>query len=169
MGHMVVLGVTHNVQGAEKWCGRRLDDSQYRTVLGRLLDGKDFVFEEATGLGPRTAEKLSLERLGPGRYLDVDPAVEQRPTYGIPKDTGGQSLIDACDPETDSLYTELIDPHSVREKLWLQRIQERTFGNGLLVCGFLHSLSMSFRLQSAGYTVEATFCYLPWRRFCRSL
>jgi hypothetical protein len=66
------------------------------------------------------------------------------------------------------LYSELIDPHSARERLWLQRIQERSFGNGLLVCGFLHALSMSFRLQSAGYTVEA-FCYLPWRRFCRCL
>ena len=71
-------------------------------MLRTLLNAKDFVFEEATGLGPTTAEGLSLKRLGPGRYLDVDPAVEQRDDYGISKDTDGQSAIDPCDAETDS-------------------------------------------------------------------
>jgi len=163
---ITVLGTCHNVQGAERWHGRKLDDTQYRVVLERLVDESDFVFEEATGLGPTTAERLSAPRLGAGHYLDLDPPLDQRFAFGLAERTGDQSPIDPCDPNTDFCNSELVDPHARRENLWLHTIEEKTFDNGLLVCGFLHTLSMSFRLQSVGYTVRA-FHYMPWNKFCQ--
>src|SRR6266849_2208533 len=60
IGQIVVFGVCHDVQGAAKWRGRRINDTQYRTLLRKLFRHRDFIFEEATGLGPTTAEILSL-------------------------------------------------------------------------------------------------------------
>jgi hypothetical protein len=162
---IVVFGVCHDVQGAANWRGRRINDAQYKTVLRRLFRRRDFIFEEATGMGPTTAEILALETFGPAHYLDVDPAIEQRSAFNIAQ-TGQSHPIDPYDPETDSLNEEFIEPQRTRESLWLSKIREISFKNGLLICGFVHTLSMSFRLQSAGYTVEARF-YLPWRGFCR--
>ena len=59
-----------------------------------------------------------------------------------------------------------MDVHATREELWLRRIQEQVFEDALFVCGELHLLSISFRLRSAGYSVEA-FHYMPWQDLCR--
>ena len=166
MTQMIVLGTWHDVQGAQKRTSRRLDDTEYKKVLERLLAGRDFVFEEATGLGPTTAEHYALDRMGAGHYLDVDPALADRRAYGISEQTGVSVPINPGDPESESCNSEHVGDQSTRECVWLQRIQEKTFESGLLVCGFLHMLSMSFRLVGAGYAVEAHH-YTPWQKFCQ--
>lgn len=114
------------------------------------MQGRDFLFEEATGLGPTTAEVRCNEPLGPAHYLDVDPAVEHRAAYEITENTGEPCYVRPCDPDGFTYNSELIKPQGVRENLWLHRIREKEFENGLLVCGFLHTLSMSFKLLRAG-------------------
>jgi hypothetical protein len=166
MSQMVVLGTWHDIQGAQKRTGRRLDDTEYKKVLERLLPGRDFVFEEATGLGPTTAAHLALDRIGAGHYLDVDPALAERWAYGISEQTGVSVPINPGDLESECCNSERVEDQSRRECVWLQRIQEKTFESGLLVCGFLHVLSMSFRLVEAGYAVEAHH-YTPWQKFCQ--
>lgn len=70
-GHVIVLATHHELQGAEKRFGN-VDDPLYAELLEELVDaqGLDFIFEEATGLGPTIAEKLSQAELGTERYLD---------------------------------------------------------------------------------------------------
>ncbi len=162
---ITVLGTCHDVQGAEKWKGLRLDDAQYKTVLKRLLRGCDFVFEEASGLGPTTLERWCVDRMGADHYLDVDPAVVDRPKFGIDR-TGECYPIDASFQNTDFLCSEYVKPQAARERLWLRRIKKASFNKAIFVCGHLHMLSMSFRLRARGYEVEAS-CYIPWRAFCR--
>ena len=62
--HVTLLGTSHRLQGAEK-SKFNIDDPIYTVVVDRLMQGKDFIFEEATGLGPTTAEKLAHSKLGP--------------------------------------------------------------------------------------------------------
>lgn len=166
MSKMVVLGIWHDIQGAPKRTNRRLDDTEYKKVLERFLLGRDFVFEEATGLGPTTAAHLTLDRIGAGHYLDVDPALPERWAYGISEHTGVSAPINPGDPESECCNSERVEDQFRRECVWLERIQEKTFESGLLVCGFLHVLSMSFRLVQAGYAVEAHH-YTPWQKFCQ--
>src|SRR5580765_382909 len=61
---VTVLATLHVVQGAEKRVGNVLDPV-YVALLEKLMlsEGVDFIFEEASGLGPTIAEKLALERL----------------------------------------------------------------------------------------------------------
>jgi hypothetical protein len=157
--HVTVFGTSHRVQGVENF-KFKIDDPTYPVVIDRLLRGKDFVFEEATGLGPTTAEKLVDSKLGPGFYLDVDPSVANRHNYEI-GETGRGEPIQPSGPSTDTLNYEFDEEQEKREALWLQRIGEYQFNDALLICGYLHLLSMSFRLRAAGYDVEACY-YLPF-------
>ena len=145
MAHIVVFGTCHNVQGAQKWQGRGLDDAQYKVALGQLFEGKDFIFEEATGLGPTTAETLTLNCLGAEHYLDIDPPVDQRNAYGLADHSGNSQPIDPYDPLTDFLNEEPAGQQSIRETLWIRRVQEKTFQNGLLLEDRLSSRSICGR------------------------
>jgi len=51
--------------------------------------------------------------------------------------------------------------HVVREELWVARVRAQRFDSALFVCGFLHTLSLSFRLQAAGFLVPGTRYYMP--------
>ena len=84
---VVILGTTHEVQNGEKYW-RRVDDPHFKSLLDLLVaeDGIVFIFEEATKLGPTTAEKLALT-WGPECYLDVDPPRDERLNFGIPENT----------------------------------------------------------------------------------
>ena len=55
----------------------------YVALLNKLMisEGVDFIFEEASGLGPTIAEKLALEQLAFGHYVDIDPARNDRPDF----------------------------------------------------------------------------------------
>jgi len=163
---ITIFGTCHDVQGAEKWPGRKLDDAVYKRLLSTRFNEKDFLFEEAAGLGPTTAERLAEKRLGAGHYLDVDPSAASRKEHGIAEKTSDTWPIEPCNEYTDFESQQFVDEHAKREESWVRRIQETRFENGLFVCGEIHTLSMSFRLRSAGYSVEA-FHYMPYQEMCR--
>lgn len=162
---VIVLGTTHELQGAEKNL-RSVDDPLYRLLLNQLIaeDGLDFIFEEATGLGPTTAEKLSLT-LGPNRYLDVDPPRDKREKFGIPSNTNEPFMLGSPvgSPPivafADRLFHEV---HAKREQFWLQQMMNQEFKKSLMICGQNHTLSFAFRLQAANFTVK-TVTYAPVR------
>jgi hypothetical protein len=157
-----VLGTSHRLQGARKAkLVRHVDDPDYRRYLEDQLRGGrfDFVFEEATESGPTIAEELTRRFLGDGHYLDVDPHPDNRARFGIPR------LREDCTPIPDSdggfVQQEDLDGQEEREKLWVRRVQGQSFDFALLICGYLHTLSLSFRLRSAGLSVMQTSVYMP--------
>src|ERR1700676_779933 len=92
--HVTVFGVSHRIQGAPTRVAN-IDDPSYEVLIRRFLEleRKDFVFEEASGLGPTFAEKVAIETLGSGKYRDVDPSRDERPKYEIAEDTGRSEPI----------------------------------------------------------------------------
>jgi hypothetical protein len=88
-----VLAVPHQLQGSG-FVGYINDPSYERLVSNYLLDGCDFVFEEASGRQASTARDLTVKRLGSERYLDFDPPPTDRPKYGIPATCAGGGPID---------------------------------------------------------------------------
>jgi hypothetical protein len=154
---VVVLGTTHELQNAKK-NPRRIDDPQYRELLDLLIveDGIDFLFEEATGLGPTTAEKVAL-KFGPNRYLDVDPARNDRQKFGIPESTNGHIFLGSpvASPPTHASAERIFhEVHAIRERFWLQQITKRDFSKALMICGMNHTLSLAFRLRDANFDVK---------------
>jgi len=123
-------------------------------------DGIDFIFEEATGLGPTTAEKLSLT-LGPDRYLDVDPPRNEREKFGIPENTNQPIPLGspfAFPPTAVSADRVFHDAHAKREEFWLQQITKQDFKKALMICGQNHTLSFAFRLCAANFDVKTFTC-----------
>jgi hypothetical protein len=163
-GHITILGTSHDIQVK----GRKfsIDDRAYPKVIDLLLFDKDFVFEEATGFGPTIAETKMTEKMGPGHYLDIDPALRDRAKHGIGDTSGPSAVIDHMVPSDGWLYGENVSEQAKREEVWLQRIRERQFHRAVLVCGYLHLLSMAFRLHLAGFRVEAYY-YMPYDKLCR--
>ena len=68
--NITVFGTVHQIQGAEKASWRQIEDPEYVKLVNRFLGGKDFVFEEASELGPTKAERLTD---GPGARLPCAP------------------------------------------------------------------------------------------------
>ena len=161
---VTILGTVHEVQGAENYRRRKVEDPAYLELVRRLLVDKDFVFEEASRLGPTKAEQLVREQLGSDHYLDVDPHASERQAYGI-GETGCQYLIDPNSGSTDSYQQEFESEQSKRENLWLDRVKEVNFANALLICGYLHTLSMGYKLRTAEFKVE-TWTYVPYFKLC---
>jgi hypothetical protein len=159
---VTILGTLHQLQGAEKAVWKKIDDPTYEKVVKQLLIGKDFLFEEASELGPTTAERLAWTELGADHYQDVDPHRDKREALGIHQ-TGGWNPIEPWNPDTDKLGFEFASEHAKREGLWMGKIGERAFAKALFICGCLHTLSMSFRLLSVGYEIE-TFHYMPYKK-----
>jgi hypothetical protein len=60
---VIVLGTHHELQGSKRRPGN-IDDPLYEELIVHLIANQtiDFVFEEATGLGPTTAERLSVKQ-----------------------------------------------------------------------------------------------------------
>jgi hypothetical protein len=160
---VTVLATLHVVQGAEKRFGN-VHDPMYVALLEKLMISErvDFIFEEASGLGPTIAEKLALERLAFGHYVDIDPARNERMDFGIPANSSEPHMIGAP-PSVAFANWQILDVHTKREELWLQRMQQRKFASALVICGLVHLLSFSFRLQSAKFSVQA-INYANWQR-----
>jgi hypothetical protein len=167
---VTLFGTIHQIQGAEKARPPQIDDPAYLTLVGRFMEDKDFVFEEASGLGPTKAERLALEKLGPGRYQDVDPPVDPKTgtrwPYGIGL-TGESFPIQPCMVLSDFYRVEYIEPQDMRETLWTVKIVETDFTNALFICGELHTLSMAFRLRSVGIRIVEAWNYVPYLKLCR--
>jgi hypothetical protein len=159
---VAVLGTTHEVQNGEKYW-RRVDDPHFKPLLDMLVaeDTIDFIFEEATRLGPTIAEKLALT-WGPDRYLDVDPPREERLKFGIPENTNQPiSLGSPFDsPPAISADRAFHEAHAKREEHWLRQIMKQDFKKALMVCGQNHALSFAFRLSAANFNVK-TITYAP--------
>jgi hypothetical protein len=160
---VVLFGTSHRLQGAVK--GRfNVDDPTYAELIERLISEQqiDFILEEATGLGPTTAEKIALCHWGQNHYLDVDPSKQERPEHDVKAQTGEVLLLDPEDPQKskDFAYWEHVEDHIKREELWLRRIQDASFTRALMICGAAHLLSFSFRLRSAALDVKALY-YMP--------
>jgi hypothetical protein len=154
----------YDLQGAEKALHRKIvHDPTYLVLVSQLIDDKDFVFEEASGMGPTKAERLALSQLGPGHHLDVDPHPDKKLELGI-GETGTCREIEPSSP--DPLVNEFHREQAKREELWIKTIAERKWHNALFICGYLHALSMAFRLDRAGYEVE-TCVYIPYGKLCR--
>jgi hypothetical protein len=160
---VTVLATLHVVQGAEKRIGN-VHDPMYVALLKKLMlsEGVDFIFEEASGLGPTIAEKLALEELAFGHYLDIDPARGDRQDYGIPAHSSEPHMIGEP-PSVAFANWQVLDVHARREELWLKRMQEHTFQSALVIVGLVHLLSFSFRLQEAQFFVQA-INYANWQR-----
>src|SRR6202167_14922 len=152
---VTVLATVHVIQGAEKRLGN-VHDPMYVELLNKLLvsEGVDFIFEEASGLGPTIAEKLALEQLAFGHYVDIDPARGERLEYGIPANSSEPNMI-GSPPTVSFANWQILDVHAKREELWLARMRPRRFQSALVICGLVHLLSFAFRLQAANFSVQA--------------
>jgi len=161
--HVTVLATLHVIQGAEKRVGN-VHDPVYVALLNKLLvsEGVDFIFEEASGLGPTIAEKLALEQLAFGHYVDIDPARSDRPDFGIPANASEPNMI-GTPPTVAFANWQILEVHAKREELWLKRMQQHEFQSALVICGLVHLLSFAFRLQNAKYSVQA-INYANWQR-----
>jgi hypothetical protein len=160
---VTVLATLHVTQGAEKRHGN-VHDPMYVALLHKLMisEGVDFIFEEASGLGPTIAEKLALEELAFGHYLDIDPARSDRPEFGIPVNSSEPNMIGA--PPTAAFANwQILSVHAKREELWVKRMQQHGFQSALVICGLVHLLSFAFRLQDAKFSVQA-INYANWQR-----
>jgi len=160
---VTVLATLHVFQGAEKRLGN-VHEPVYLELLNKLMlsEQVDFIFEEASGLGPTIAEKLALEKLPFGHYVDIDPARNDRPAFGIPFSSAEPNMI-GNPPTVAFANWQILDVHARREKLWVERIQQRRFESALAICGLVHLLSFAFRLQEANYSVQA-INYANWQR-----
>ena len=160
---VTVLATLHVIQGAEKRLGN-VHDPNYVALLNKLIASErvDFIFEEASGLGPTIAEKLALEELGFGRYLDIDPAREERTELGIPARSSEPHMI-GTPPTVAFANWQILEVHAKREELWVKRMQQHEFESALVICGLVHLLSFAFRLQTAGYSAQA-INYANWQR-----
>ena len=140
-----------------------VDDPDYSDLLDRLIKDKnlDFVFEEATGLGPTIAEQLTGSSLGPNHYLDVDPPCDDRHKYGI-FSTSRPYPVDPDDLESykHSPSCEGVEQQGIKEGIWLERIRTKEFSRAVMICGYLHTLSFALRLRTAEFDVKA-LSYMP--------
>jgi hypothetical protein len=134
----------------------------YLPLLRQLIaeDKLDFIFEEATGLGPTIAQNLSLNELGANRYLDVDPSRENRERFGIPADTNDPLMIGS--PMTIAAFYDTVfhEVHAKREVFWIREMRKQQFDKALIIVGQNHTLSFAFRLLDENFAVK-TFTYAP--------
>jgi len=160
---VTVLATLHILQGAEKRVGN-VHDPMYLALLHKLMgsEGVDFIFEEASGLGPTIAEKLALEKLAFGHYVDFDPARGERAEFGIPANSNEPHMIGEP-PSVAFANWQLLEAQAKREALWIRRMQQHEFRSALVICGLVHLLSFSFRLQEAKFSVQA-INYANWQR-----
>jgi len=138
MPRVTVLATLHVLQGAEKRVGN-VHDPMYLALLNKLMisESVDFIFEEASGLGPTIAEKLALERLAFGHYVDLDPARGERAEFGIPTNSSEPNMI-GSPPTVAFANWQVLEVHAKREELWLKRMQQRKFESSLVICGLVH-------------------------------
>jgi hypothetical protein len=162
----VVLAVPHQIQGPG--FQSYIKDPSYKLLVKNLMqsNGIDFVFEEAAGRGPSIAEKLANSFGRPVGYLDMDPAPDDRPKYGIARQVGGGGPIDPCN-SPDVYESSKVDEQRKREELWLERMLLTAFAKGLVIVGSAHGLSVAFRLSSAGVSVIDNYQYMPYDKLCR--
>lgn len=166
MTRLVVLGTSHWLQGAR--LESNIDDPSYRKLVIKLISDEliDYIFEEACGLGPTIASAVAKEKSIP--YMDIQPSRHELGELDLPTDDGTVFIpIDdgVADGPHDLYWAEFPRRHVIKEQFWVEKIRRQDFACALLVCGYLHALSLSFRLL-ADFSVSC-FCYLPYHKLCR--
>ncbi len=163
-----VLGVPHRLQGP----GFRdyVADPSYRHwVEDYMRAGVDIVFEEAAGRKPSIVADLASDLSAnskPIRYVDIDPAENERRKYGITTESANGAPVDPLDSD-DFYESPYISENINRENLWLKRILEEQFEKGLVVCGLAHTLSFAYRLHAAEINVVEACTYIPHGKLCK--
>lgn len=153
-----VFGTHHLVQGPTLGNFPKVNDPDYERHLDQLfLSGKfDFVFEEASDSGPTVAEKKCDKLLGAGRYLDIDRE-ELKGACGI--EGKGEDRI------APNLFEANLGVQANRESLWVYQVKNQSFTSALLVCGYVHTLSLAFKLRAEDFCVDASY-YVPHSKLC---
>ena len=159
----VLLGVPHELQGPR--FPRYVRDSSYSILVTALIRSNevDFVFEESAGRGPSIAEEIAKSVLGAGHYLDIDPPQHERPKHGIAPICVSGFPVDPCN-SADVCSVSIVEEQRKREKLWLLRIAEQHFTNGLVIVGLSHTLSVSFGLLSVRIGIRDACNYIPFAK-----
>jgi hypothetical protein len=173
MPRITIFGTSHRLQGITAHDGFNVDDPSYKDLLETLFKGEDgqdkpdFLFEEVAGRGISSACLLALSYLGEGRYKDIDPSEEERPTLGIGKQTSNNFAVNpmGAEQEHDTAGWQHIDEHRKRENLWIKRIEEQKFTHAIFICGAQHLLSMAYALKDRGHDVTA-LTYFPEHKLC---
>lgn len=162
---VIVLGTSHASQMAENREDRQhnVDDPVYTKLIKHFTTcfetPVDFIFEEASECGPTAAKKLSEDwHL---KYVGFDPHPNNRHLYGLSRETG-RSL-----DQPFNLVTRMFaEQHFKREQFWVERIRKEQFQTALVICGLVHTLSLSEKLMFAGFKVYAYY-YIPHDKLCR--
>lgn len=160
---VMVLATSHRLQGTNFL--NPVDDDCYRKIVEEtiLSEAIDVVFEEAGGKLPTYAQEIAKEITNAKErlidYLDMDPPVEERERHGLSKQTSSSFPVDLwANPPCSACEQHLAD-HAAREQFWLERIREKTFASALVILGWAHGLSFSFRLMNVGYEVRNVVYY----------
>jgi len=143
MSKICIFGAHHEFQEHSP-----VDYGFYKRLRKLIRDhGADTIFEEATGLPPKSCVELIADELGLA-WLNVDLTNEER-----------NRLPDSA---LASQYDTLQDlqMHRQRENRWVKRIGESGSRSGLLICGLCHVLSVGEKLSTHGVAVE-THIYSP--------
>jgi hypothetical protein len=158
---ILVIGTNHRLQGSPIY-PRSVKDPGYPALLRDVIEVEsiDFIFEEASECGPTTAERLveSMKDVRQIRYLDIDPHPDLAYQHGIVNQNGEAFPRDIS-------AEQKVEEDFLREELWCKRIKEQAFTNALVICGYLHTLSVTFRLRSAGFRTKFQ-AYFPEDVLC---
>ena len=143
----VVLGVDHRIQGDPDVRGA-FNDLDYRALIEAIIScGKiDFVGEERN-LNITFAERITDQLLGTGRYINIDIPPGEREAQEI----GDTTRMPLFNFET----RHDLEAHDKRESFWVKRLVEKTAIRGLLICGSLHTFSVSLKLMGLKFKVDA--------------
>lgn len=164
---VVVLGTSHALQMAENREDREhnVDDPVYTNLIEHFMTcfgiPVDFIFEEGSNCGPTAAERLAKGLHL--KYMDFDPHPDTRHLYGLCRETG-QNLR----PPFDHVTWTFAEKQFKREDFWIEKMRRESFQAALVICGIVHTLSLSGRLMSAGFDVYAHF-YMPHDKLCRKM
>ena len=161
-----VLSVPHTLQGPN--FNGYVNDPSYLKLLKQVCADADFVFEECGDKKDSHAEQLTVARLGVTRYRNLDPP--DRKAVGIPKTTGGGGPIDYFQrPQPgmppDCYESCILSAQQLREEYWVKTVLGIEFKKAVAVVGLAHTLSFTFRLQSAGVAVRDPITYTPYHHF----
>jgi hypothetical protein len=143
MRKICIFGANHEFQEHSP-----TDYSFYKRLRRLIQDHKiDTMFEEATGLPPKSSVELLADELGLA-WLNVDLTKDER-----------RNLPDSALTSRHDTLQDL-DMHRKRENAWVKAIGESGSHSGLLVCGLCHVFSVGEKLCTRGFVVE-THIYSP--------
>ena len=139
----VILGTDHDLQT------RSHNPTFANLVLELCRHYKiDFIAEEANGVEWTHAKQVSSS-VGAG-WANVDLSLKERELTHL-GETWDATL--SCDDRFLESRKLFLRPNEEREWVWVARAAMRTTQCCLLICGIVHTLSVSSKLASASHTV----------------